>query len=504
MFAALRIAEHHDVVLVTKQALGDGSTAWAQGGIAAAVGPADTVAAHVLDTLVAGAGISDADCARAVCGDGPVRIADLEGMGVRFDRVDSVLSLAREGAHSRARVVHAGGDATGRHVARALAAAVRSASRVRVLESATVIDLITDDAGAHGVRMAGPSGGHDIQASAVVLATGGSGHLFARTTNPLGATADGPALARRAGAALADLEMVQFHPTALAVGPSPLSLVSEAIRGAGGVLRDGAGGPVMYGVHPMGDLGPRDVVARAVWRRARETGSDVVLDLTHLDPAKVHARFPAVAALCAARGLDLARDPIPVTPAAHYAMGGVLTDICGRTTVPGLWAVGECAATGLHGANRLASNSLLEAVALAARAAADVLAGGGPSPGPRAEPIHAEVGDADSSFVSAEVGRIMWQECGLERHEVGLDRAANALDALPTPTGAEATGLLEIARLTVRAARERTESRGAHCRVDFPDTDPTQARRIVWSGDQPHELDPVAEAPRATTLTEVA
>ncbi len=504
MFAALRIAEHHDVLLVTKQALGDGSTAWAQGGIAASVGPADTVAAHVLDTLAAGAGISDPDCARAVCGDGPARIADLERLGVRFDRADSVLALAREGAHSRARVVHAGGDATGRHVADALAHAVRADSRIRVLQSTTVIGLLTNDAGVRGVCIASPVRGHDIAAAAVVLATGGSGHLFARTTNPLGATADGPALARRAGAALADLEMVQFHPTALAMGPSPLSLVSEAVRGAGGVLRDSAGAPVMQGVHPMGDLGPRDVVARAVWRRARESGADVMLDLTHLDPAKVHARFPSVAALCSAHGLDLARDPIPVTPAAHYAMGGVLTDLSGRTTMPGLWAVGECAATGLHGANRLASNSLLEAVALAERAAADVVAGGGPTPGPRAEPIRAEVGDADSVVVSSEVGRIMWRECGLERNEAGLADAADALDALPAPAHPEATGLLEVARLTIRAARERTESRGGHCRTDFPETDPAQARRIAWAGDQPHELDPVAEVPRATTLTEVA
>jgi L-aspartate oxidase len=503
MFTALRIAAHRDVVLVTKGAIGEGSTAWAQGGIAAAVGADDTVAAHVLDTLEAGAGLVDPDVARAVCTDGPARIADLAALGVTFDRVGDHLALAREGAHSRSRVVHAGGDATGRHVAGALVAAVRAEPRIRVADRTRVLDLLTDDRGIRGVTLRGPAGDESLCTRVVVLATGGAGHMFSRTTNPLGATADGPALARRAGAALADMEMVQFHPTALAVGASPLPLISEAVRGAGGVLRDVHGRAVMDGVHPLGDLGPRDVVAREVWRRARDTGADVVMDLSHLDPGKVHARFPAVAALCAAHGIDLARDPVPVTPAAHYAMGGILSDLAGRSTVPGLWAVGECAATGLHGANRLASNSLLEAVALAERAAADVVAGGGPAPGPRAEPVAAITGHADAEHVRNEVGLLMWHGCGLERDARELGNTLDALHAVPAPADPEAAGLLEIARLTVRAAAERDESRGAHFRTDFTSADPARAHRIAWAGDLPHHLDAAGHG-LATTITETA
>ena len=505
MTAALRIAGRVPVVIVTKAALGEGSTQWAQGGIAAAVGPGDSVEAHVRDTLDAGAGMGDAGTARAVCGDAPGLIAELECLGVRFDRAGVALALAREGAHSLPRVVHAGGDETGRHVAAALARAVHAHAGIRVVEHAAVRDLVTGDTGVHGVRL---EDGEAITARAVILATGGSGHLFARTTNPAGATADGPALARRAGAALADLEMVQFHPTALAVGPSPLALVSEAVRGAGGMLYDRAGEPVMAGVHPMGDLGPRDVVARAVFRRARETGADVVMSLAHLNPERVHARFPGVAALCAAHGIDLARDPVPVTPAAHYAMGGVLTDLDGRTTVPGLWAVGECGCTGLHGANRLASNGLLEAAALGRRAA-DAVADGDrtPAPGPRADPAPLAVGDADGATVRAAVGRIMWDDCGLERDACGLESAALELEALPRPADAGTAGLREVAQLVVRAAMAREESRGAHHRSDFPDPDPAGPTRTCWAGDLPFPVPtttPVPTAQPSIDLTEVA
>lgn len=481
--AALRVAPERPVLLVTKHALGYGSTAWAQGGIAAAVGPGDSAEAHATDTIEAGAGSTDPRAAATVCMEAPGVIHALAALGVEFDRSRGQLALAREGAHSLPRVAHAGGDATGRHVATALAAQVRAHPGITVLENVRVDDLVVDDGGVRGVRLAS---GADIGADAVVLATGGSGHLFDRTTNPLGATADGPALARRAGAALADMEMVQFHPTALAVGANPLGLISEAVRGAGGMLYDCNGEPVMAGVHPMGDLGPRDVVARAVFRRARETGGDVVMSLAHLDPARVRARFPEVAALCAAQGIDLATDPVPVTPAAHFAMGGVLTDLRGRTTVPGLWAVGECASTGLHGANRLASNGLLEAAVLGRRAADDVADGGrGAAAGPRAEPMPLVVGTARGQAVRDEVARIMWHACGLERDADGLAEARHRLGELPAPADPEATGLLEIARLTVMAAAAREESRGAHFRTDFPDTDPTLARRLCWAGDTP-------------------
>jgi L-aspartate oxidase len=501
MFTALRVAEHHDVLLLTKHTLGEGSTAWAQGGIAAAVGPEDTVTAHVVDTLDAGAGMCDPVVASVVCADAPRRVSDLAAFGVHFDRDDDdTLALAREGAHSRPRVVHAGGDATGRHVANALAAQVRGHARIAVREHTMVAEVTVDDSGVTGVRLAD---GTTITTHRVVLATGGSGHVFARTTNPLGATADGPALAYRAGAALADMEMVQFHPTALAIGPSPLALVSEAVRGAGGMLFDADGHPVMQGVHPMGDLGPRDVVARAVFRSARETGRDVVMSLAHLDPERVRARFPDITAVCATHGLDLATDPIPVTPAAHYAMGGVLTDLSGRTTIPGLWAVGECASTGLHGANRLASNGLLEAAALGERAAGDIAGEGGePAPGPRVDPLRRAVGSADGAAVRTAVGRIMWNGCGLERDAEGLAMAAGELEALPVPADPEAANLLDIARLAVRAATLREESRGAHFRTDFPAADPAQARRTAWAGDQPHHLKPADMATPTNNFTE--
>lgn len=483
MSAALRIAPRRPVLLVTKDALGDGSTAWAQGGIAAAIGPGDSVDAHAADTLEAGAGSADPAAAAAVCGDAPATIAALAALGVEFDVAHGEVALAREGAHSLPRVAHAGGDATGRHVVDALAGHVRAHPSITVLEHTRVDELVVDASGVSGVRL---SQGTVVRTTAVVLATGGSGHLFSRTTNPVGATADGPAIARRAGATLADLEMVQFHPTALAVGASPLGLVSEAVRGAGGMLYDCHGEPVMAGVHPMGDLGPRDVVARAVFRRARETGRDVVMSLAHLDPVRVRARFPEVAALCAAHGIDLATDPVPVTPAAHYAMGGVLTDLNGRTTVPGLWAVGECASTGLHGANRLASNGLLEAAVLGRRAADDVAGGGrGAAPGDRAEPMPLVLGDADGPAVRRAIGRIMWEGCGLERDADGLATAAARLHALPTPADAGTAGMLEMARLVVTAATAREESRGAHFRTDFPEPDPSLARRMCWAGDTP-------------------
>ncbi len=495
MSAALRVAGCMPVVLITKHGLGDGGTSWAQGGIAAALGPGDSIESHAHDTIAAGAGTCRPDAAVAVCGDGPGVVAALADAGVAFDRAHGALALAREGAHSLPRVAHAGGDATGRHVVGALVRLVRAHPAITVLEHVRVDDLWVDDAGIAGLRLASDE---MIPAQAVVLATGGSGHLFGRTTNPVGATADGPALARRAGAALIDMEMVQFHPTALAVGPSPLGLISEAVRGAGAMLYDGDGRPVMAGVHPMGDLGPRDVVARAVFRRAQESGRDVVLSLAHLDPVRVRARFPEVAALCAAQGIDLATDPVPVTPAAHYAMGGVLTDLNGRTTVPGLWAVGECASTGLHGANRLASNGLLEAAALGRRAADDVAAGGGEAaPGPRTDPMALARGEADGAGVRRRLGPIMWNGCGVERNAAGLTDAAERLADLPLPADPETAGMLEVARLIVAAAAAREESRGAHFRSDFPDADPAQAHRMCWAGDTP------AAAP-SFTLTEAA
>jgi len=501
MFTALRIAESRPVTLVCKEDLGWGSTAWAQGGIAAAVGSGDTVSAHVRDTLDAGAGIADPRVAALVCAQGEESIQELMAVGVVFDRTDGALQLAHEGAHSTARVVHAGGDRTGAHIADALAAEVRAHPNITAITGARVEELLVDEGGIRGLRLRIARGEATLHSDQVILATGGAGWLYRNTTNPTGATADGIALAYRAGAAVADLEMIQFHPTALAVGESPLGLISEAVRGAGGVLRDREGRLIMAGVHPQGDLGPRDVVAREVWRAEMAGRGPVTLDLSHLDPDGVRGEFPGIARICAAHGLDLAMDPIPVTPAAHYAMAGVLCDSDGRTTVPGLRAVGECAATGLHGANRLASNSLLESVVLSTRAADGVIGGErGVCQGPRGAVRPVQTGPATRDAVITGVGEVMWEDCGLVRDAAGLQRALVRLDHIPASRDAEAQGLLEVARLVVQAALHRTESRGAHYRSDFPQTDDTQAHRIAWCDGRPYPLG----APSQTMAARIA
>lgn len=491
MFTALRIAESRPVTLVCKEDLGWGSTAWAQGGIAAAVGDGDTVSAHVRDTLDAGAGIADPRVAALVCASAEDGIADLLAVGVKLDRTGGTLDLAREGAHSVARVVHAGGDQTGRHIADALADEVRAHPNITALVGMRCEQILVDADGVCGVRVRGADGIETvIDAPWVILATGGAGELYSRTTNPHGARADGVALAVECGAAVADLEMIQFHPTALAVDTDgPLPLVSEAVRGAGATLRDADGVAFMADVHPQGDLAPRDVVARAVYRREEETGRPVYLDLSHLDADAVHVEFPGVAAICAEYGLDLARDLIPVTPAAHYAMAGVLADDRGRTTVPGLYAVGECAATGLHGANRLASNSLLESVVLSARVA-DAVSDGlrGVCQGPRGAVCPVTLGAGDPEAIRQRVGEVMWLGCGLVRDRVSLEWAEEELLALEPASDREIEGLRQVALATARAARHRTESRGAHYRTDFPEMDPAQAERIAWCDGMPYLL----------------
>jgi L-aspartate oxidase len=498
LWLALRAAPLGPVLLVTKGALGDGSTSWAQGGMAAAVGEGDSPAAHLSDTLAAGAGLCDPGAARAICLEAPALVRALARAGVGFDRDGDGPALGREGAHAVARVLHAGGDATGRHLAAALAEAVRADPRVEVLEGERAVGIVVRAGAVAGLRALAPDGAERVHAArAVALATGGAGHLYARTTNPLTATGDGPALAAAAGAALCDLEMVQFHPTALALGDSPLALVSEAVRGEGAVLRDARGRRFMRRAHPLAELGPRDVVARAIASRAAADGADVTLDLRALDPERVHARFPTVAALCRERGLDLARDPIPVTPAAHYAMGGVLTDLWGRSTLPGLWAVGECAATGAHGANRLASNSLLEAVVFADRAARAMTAAG-PWPAhplPAAAPLGAAQAPGAAAGVRPALQRAMWEGIGVERDASGMAAARRALDALPAPSDHEDAGLLALARLTARAAELRPESRGAHFRRDRPEPDPAWAVRIAWVGGEPYPIPRRAPTP---------
>jgi L-aspartate oxidase len=497
---ALGAARSGPVIVITEGTLGDGSTRRAQGGIAAAVDRGDSVEAHLRDTLEAGAGLCDPAAAAAICREGPAQVSELLSRGVVFDRSRGRLRLAREGAHSAARVVHAGGDATGAHIVAALSAALRAEPLVELAEGERATEVLVRDGRAAGLRTTDADGrARERSARAVALASGGMGWLYPHTTNPPGATADGPALAARAGAALADLELVQFHPTALALGSGPLALVSEAVRGEGAVLRDARGRRFMPDEHPLAELGPRDVVARAIARRAAELGGDVTLDLRHLDPEAVRRRFPTVAALCAEHGLDLARDPIPVTPAAHYAIGGVLADIAGRSTLPGLFAVGECAATGAHGANRLASNGLLEAAVLAA-GAAEALAGGDAWPeGPAAAAVAPPAPAGGGAAARAGLQAAMWAGVGVERDAEGIARAGRALAAVPEGTDAGADNLLLVARLAAEAAGLRTESRGAHFRRDHPRADPSQARRIAWVGGSPFPvpLTPVARGRRA-------
>ncbi|WP_217180348.1 L-aspartate oxidase [Streptomyces sp. AC495_CC817] len=461
----------HRVTLVTKGALGDGSTGFAQGGVAGVYGPGDSAARHAADTLDAGAGLSDAAAVDVLVRDGAARIAELIARGVAFDRgPDGELLLGREAAHSHARIVHAGGDATGAAISRALVAAVR-ATALTVVEHAFLSDLIVHSGVARGVRLLRDGEVAELEADAIVLATGGAGHLYAHTTNPIGTTGDGIAAALRAGAAVADLEFMQFHPTIL--DAEPAFLVSEAVRGEGATLLDEDDRRFVFDSHPDGELAPRDVVARAIARRAAEQGASVRLDATMIGAERLAQRFPTIDRVTRERGFDWAAAPLPVTPAAHYLMGGIVTDLDGRTSIPGLFAVGETARTGVHGANRLASNSLLEGAVFGARAAAALgvstpalrVAPAVPAPSPMVRRDR----EAAPAFSRRALQQLMWREVGLLRTERGLARALTTLrawiaDAAPPTTVAshEDANLLLLAEATATAALHRTVSVGAH------------------------------------------
>lgn len=510
--AALGLRERgvRDVLLVTKTALDDGlgggSTAWAQGGVAAVTGPDDDVERHAADTLAAGAGACDPVAVRVLCAEGPARVLELARRGLELDRApgaggaDLPSSWARglEAAHSRARVLHAGGDATGARMSAALVAAVRRAA-VPVLERAALLDLVVEGGRVVGADLLVGAGGapsrHRVLAGAVVLATGGAGQVFSRTTTPPEVTGDGLAAAWRAGAVVADLEQVQLHPTVAAT--SAPFLVTEAVRGEGAVLRDEDGrrflaDPASPLHDPRAELAPRDVVARAVAAvMARQDGRPVLLDATGLGE-RLRTRFPSVDAMCAAAGLDWVREPVPVTPAAHYWMGGVATDLHGRTSLPGLWACGEVARTGVHGANRLASNSLLEGLVFGDRAAADVAASAGAAPDRAGVPSPVIGGVEDlvctggPALPRAELQALAWEHAGLLRDAAGLEVAAKALDGAPDADEVPATlaaledrSLGVCARLLVASAQRRPESLGAHHRTDAAGAVPRGADRPV-------------------------
>ncbi len=468
LMTALRLAPE-PVVVLSKAPLGaEASSAWAQGGIAAAVGSDDDPALHLADTLAAGDGLCDPAIAGRIVRAGAEAIESLVRVGARFDRAaDGAFRLGREAAHGRRRIVHALGDGTGREIVRAVAAAIRAAASVTVLEGVEARRLLVEDGAVVGVLAAGPCGPMLLSSRRVVIATGGVGGLFMHTTNPAGSFGQGLALAARAGAALRDLEFVQFHPTALDGDAFPLGLVSEAVRGEGAVLIDEAGRRFMEDV-PGAELAPRDVVARAVWHHIAE-GHRVFLDTRQALGSHFARRFPGIAALCRTAGLDPATQPIPVRPAAHYHMGGIAVDARGRSTVDGLWACGEAACTGMHGANRLASNSLLEAVVCAGWVAEDVA---GASPTRARRPRTAALSQAADP---ATVRPILSRAAGVLRSGEALAGAAAALLplALSNDPGADPAS---IGLMIAVAALRRRESRGAHCRPDFPDRDETQAR----------------------------
>jgi len=469
--AAIELAAAGGVLVVAKESLRESSSEYAQGGIAVALSDDDEVSLHEQDTLYAGDGLCDPAAVRTLVEEGPAAIQELIEWGAEFDREGTRLAFTREAAHSRNRILHAHGDSTGQEIARTLYRKAASLGNVTFRSYAATTDLLLEP-GAAGARLyhAAAQRFETVTARAVLLATGGLGCVFLNTTNPDVATGDGVAMAYRAGADISDLEFVQFHPTALHVAGAPCFLLSEALRGEGATLRNLAGERFMERYHELGELAPRDVVARAIVAEMSRTGAaQVWLDLTHREPGFAQARFPRISDTCLRYGIDLERQPVPVAPAAHYAMGGVWTDLEGRTSVDRLFAAGEVAATGVHGANRLASNSLLEGVVFGARAGramreappavADLPA---PDPATSYEPA------ADSSY-----RRIAWEKCGIVRDAEGLREACRQLEPLASSNPAL------VALLIARCALARRESRGAHFRTDRPEKRPEFARHSV-------------------------
>jgi len=477
LMTALRLAPE-PVVILSKAALGgDSSSAWAQGGLAASLGENDDPALHLADTLAAGDGLCDREMAERITRAAPVAIEDLSRLGVRFDRrADGAPALGLEAAHSRHRIIHAAGDATGREIIRALVEAVRRTPSIAVLEGFEVRRLLVEDGAVVGVLAASARGAASLATTRVVIATGGIGGLFERSTNPDACFGQGLALAARAGAVLADLEFIQFHPTALAGSLRPAPLISEAVRGEGAVLVDETGDRFLAD-EPGAELAPRDVVARGVWRRLAQ-GHAVFLDARRQLGARFAQRFPAITAACHSAGLDPATQLIPIRPAAHYHMGGVAVDAAGRSSLSGLWACGEAACTGLHGANRLASNSLIEAIVCAGWVGASV-AGAAAGAGRRTQPSTASVPPApDPSAVRGAVSRGV----GILRDETGLASTISALLPLACGGGPASDPALLGLMIAVAALRRR-ESRGAHWRTDFPSRD-SAAKRSTLSLDE--------------------
>ncbi len=472
-------------MVLTKRTLRDSSTAWAQGGIAAALGAGDSPDLHRIDTLAAGAALCDRAAVEVLVAEGPARVRELADAGARFDTDGSGrFTLGREAAHSRKRIVHAKGDQTGAEVSRALIHRVTERENIHVLETARALDLVVFNGKCCGVRANVGGRAVEIIADTTVLATGGCGQLYKHTTNPLVATGDGYAIAHRAGAKVADMEFVQFHPTALDTPENPLSLISEAVRGEGATLLNDRGTRFMVRRHKLAELAPRDIVAREIFREQMR-GSRVWLDARKMSRTFAR-RFPGILKICLARGIDPRRDLIPVTPAAHYMMGGVITDLAGRSTLDRLYACGEVSRTGVHGANRLASNSLLEGLVFAERVARDAVHQ------PRLPRIPREtqwkvptLADRGAAQVAAdEIRQVMWEHAAIDRNAVGLRTARKKLEAIRgrlAPGATEELNMAETALLIVESALMRRESRGGHYRSDFPKPkNKWRGRHIEW------------------------
>ena len=497
--AALAIDPQLQVVLATKDIISQSNSAYAQGGIAGVFDPFDDFANHVADTMSAGKGLCHRDIVETVVREAPERIRELVTLGTVFDQADGEMALTQEGGHSHRRVVHALGDATGKEVMRALIDRVRCEPHLDIWEKTFTLDLLTQDGECRGALVWNAQHGKTfVWAKQTILATGGAGRLFRETTNPEIATADGQAMAFRAGCEVRDMEFMQFHPTVLYIAGSSRHLISEAVRGEGGLLRDCHGHRFMPEFDAAAELAPRDIVSRAITRQMEKTRHHCVyLDVTHLDKTLVHERFPHIGQVCADFGLDLTRDLIPVRPGAHYMIGGVTVDDEARTSLPRLWAAGEVTSSGLHGANRLASNSLLEGLVFGLRAGRNASAAAQgeadrftamplrPDP-PSQQPIDAslKLGDLLNSLNSE-----MWRNVGIERDAIGLDAALQQVEfwdryvgprEFNTTQGWELQNMLLVARLMIRAATARCESRGTHARADFPNTDPAQAVHIPF------------------------
>jgi L-aspartate oxidase len=487
--AAIALAGIGRVLILTKADATESNTGYAQGGVAAAFGPDDMPALHATDTLKAGDGLCDESAVHVLVEAGPRYVSELMDWGARFDRDgDGAPALGLEAAHSRRRILHAG-DATGREIGRTLWERVITLPSVETINHALVTDLIVENDAVAGVRFFDRLGvRRSVRAQATLLATGGAGQVYSDTTNPSVATGDGVALAYLAGARVTDLEFVQFHPTALNLAGAPRFLISEALRGEGARLVNAAGQPFMASYHPDGDLAPRDVVARGIVRESERTGGPVFLTLAHLDAGRVRRRFPTIAAMCATLGIDIATDLVPVGPAAHYLMGGIDTDVWARTSLPGLFAAGETACTGVHGANRLASNSLLEGLVFGARAAEAMQQPARPAPlkadrvlaDPAPPPPPLKRGAVEPPLDTTGIRGLMWRAAGLFRSRDALreairqldetHRASSAIDRVAAFTADQWRhyNLLTVARLVAHAAVRREESRGGHFRADFP------------------------------------